>query len=320
MAGRATATDRLARLLALVPWVVEHPGARLDELAARFGATPAQLAADLETLGMVGVYPYTPDALVEVTVEDGEVWVHYAEWFERPLRLTAGEGLALVAAGRGLLGTPGADPQGALARGLAKLEAALRLRGEAAIDVALGEDAPGVVALLRQAVQEHRQVEIEHYSLDRDELVVRAVDPYAVTAEGGAWYLWGHDHLRGEERVFRVDRVREARLLDAGFDPPEPTEPAGPAAVYEARPGDPRVTLELAPRARWVVENHPHEAVEVLDDGRVQVVLPVSGRRWLAGLLVRLGPDARVVAVDGELDPAALAAAAADRVLARYGR
>ena len=56
---------------------------------------------------MCGVYPYTPDALIEVDLDGGRVWVHFADWFRRPLRLNAPEGLALVAAARAILGMPG---------------------------------------------------------------------------------------------------------------------------------------------------------------------------------------------------------------------
>lgn len=314
--ARATAGDRLARLLALVPWVVEHPGVALAEVSERFGITPDELVADFETLSMVGVYPYTPDMLVEATVEDGEVWVRYADWFERPLQLTPGEALALVVAGRSLLAAPGADPEGALARGLAKIEEALRLRGVAAVDVDLGDDAPGLVPELRRAVDAHRQVELDHWSVREDAVVTRTVDPYAVAAEGGQWYLRAFDHLRGEERVYRLDRIRAVRPTEVGFTPP-----ARPVDVraYEPQDDDPRVRLLLAPEARWVAEAHPHEAVEVQEDGTLDVVLPVSSTRWLAGLLLRLGPLATVLD-GGGLDVERERAAVAERVLARYGR
>jgi proteasome accessory factor C len=317
--ARPTATDRMGRLLALVPWVVDHPGVHVDEVAERFGVKPAELVADLETLSMVGVYPYTPDALVEVTIEDDEVWVRYADWFERPLRLTPGEALALVAAGRGLAGTPGADPDGALARGIAKLEGALRLTSGPQVDVDLGAAAPEseVVPVLRQAVATSTQVELDYWSLSSDEVTTRTVDPYAVAAEGGAWYLRAFDHLRDEERVFRIDRVRAARPSTTSFE-----APAGErsVAVYEPRPDDPRVTLELSPAARWVLEAHPHEEADVRPDGSVAVTLAVSSPRWLAGLLLRLGADARVAAGGEALDLEGEVRALADRVVARYHR
>jgi predicted DNA-binding transcriptional regulator YafY len=38
----------------------------------------------------------------------------------------------------------------------------------------------------------------------------RTVDPHGLLARGGFWYLVGHDHLRGAQRVFRVDRIESA--------------------------------------------------------------------------------------------------------------
>lgn len=315
--ARPTASDRLARLLAMVPWIAEHPGVKLSEVTDRFGITAKELVSDLETLSMVGVYPYTPDMLVEATVEDGEVWVRYADWFERPLQLTPGEALALVVAGRGLLAAPGADAEGPLARGLLKVEHALQRRGVASVDVELGEDAPGLVPTLRAAVEEHRRIELDHWSVDQDAVIARTVDPHAVAAEAGHWYLRAFDHLRDEERVFRVDRIRAVRPTDEHFDPPPGPEDV---RVYEPRPDDPRVTLRLAPQARWVVEAHPHEGAEATEDGSVRVVLPVSSSRWLAGLLLRLGDAAEVLDTTEGLDVAALRRDAADRVLARYRR
>jgi proteasome accessory factor C len=87
--------------------------------------------------------------------------------------------------------------------------------------------------------------------------------------------------------------------------------------VYHPRAEDPRVTLELAPEAAWVVESYPAEEAEARPDGSWQVVLAVSERAWLERLLLQLGPAARVVA-PAELQP--VGAEAAERLLTRYRR
>src|SRR5687768_895179 len=117
--ARLSADERLKRLLALVPWVVAHDGPTIEEVCQRFGLTQDELASELDLVWCCGVHPFTPDSLMEVEYEGGRVWIRYADWFDRPLRLTPEEGLALVAAGTALLAVPGADPDGPLARGLA---------------------------------------------------------------------------------------------------------------------------------------------------------------------------------------------------------
>lgn len=310
--ARATADDRLRRLLAIVPWVVAEDGPTLDEVCTRFGLTEKELIADLDLVFLCGVHPFTPDTLMEVDVADGRVWIRYADYFARPLRLTPEEGLSLVASGAALLATPGAEPDGPLARALAKVAAVLGVEPGGTVDVELGVAPAGVLERLRDAVDRSRQVEIDYYAYGRDTRTRRVVDPHRVFLADGEWYLSAWCHLAVAPRRFRVDRIRGIEVLAQHFDPPE-QPPA--FEVYEPRPDDPRVVLALAPAARWVVEQYPVEQVADLDGGGLRVTLAASEPAWLARLLLRLGPHATVVeGADG------LAAEAASRVLDRYRR
>lgn len=313
---RISATDRLRRVLAIVPWIVAQPdGAPIDEVCTRFGLSREALLADLETVFLVGLYPYTPDALIDVIVEDDRVWIRLADYFARPLRLTPAEALALVATGKGLRDAPGADPGGPLARGLAKVARTLGVDPDTAVDIDLGPAAPTLLEDLQRAVAERRSVDLDYYSFGRDERTQRRVDPWRVYAVEGHWYLDGYCHLSGEQRVFRIDRIREATVTDVSFEPPDGlADLAGP--VFRPRPDDPRVVLELAPSARWVVEQYPIEGSTEIDGGWLRVTLVVGSSGWLERLLLRLGPDVRVVDAPAGLRSAAVAAA--QRVLGRY--
>ena len=313
MTRRTTADDRLRRLLALVPWVAAQGGADVDEVCARFGCTEDELQSDLELLFMCGVHPFTPDSLVEAWLEDGRVHISYADWFRRPLRLTPAEGLVLVATARALLSVPGTDPLGPLARALDKVAVLVGAEPGEGVEVELGEVDRGLLAELQAAHAGSRRVEIDYYSFGSDRLTTRLVDPWLTFSSGGAWYLRGHDHMAGEPRLFRVDRVRAVRSTDQVFVPP--VDP-GPAAAYTRRPGDPVVVLDLDPAAAWVAGHHPVDEVEDLGEGRLRVRLPVSEAGWLARLLVQLGPQARVV--EGPAELAGLGPATATRLLARY--
>lgn len=304
------ADERLLRLLAMVPWIVAQDGPRVDEVCSRFGITESELVADLDLLFLCGLHPYTPDMLIEVDVADGRVWIRYADYFSRPLRLTPAEALAVVAAGAALLALPGTDSEGPLARGLAKLAGVLGL-GEA-VEVDLGPAPEAVLTTLQEAAAGRRQVELDYYAYGRDEWATRRIEPWSVFSASGHWYVVGHCHRAGGERLFRLDRVRAARALEATFTPP-----AGraPPAVYTPRAEDAVIVLDLGPAARWVVEQYPHEGVEDLGGGRCRVRLRVSERAWLERLLLRLGGDGRVV--EG---PEAAGSAAAARLLRRYRR
>jgi proteasome accessory factor C len=312
--ARITANDRVRRLLAIVPWIVARNGPTLQEVCDRFGLTRQQLLADLEVVFMVGLYPFTPDELIDVVIEDDRVWIRLAEYFARPLRLTPEQGLALVAAGSSLATVQGADPDGPLARGLAKLAGILGL-GDG-VSVQLGDAEPDVLARLRQAIEQRRRVELDYYTFGRDERTRRTVDPHRVYADQGQWYLAAYCHLVEGDRLFRVDRISALEPLEETFEGP-PDLPTQTQGVFSPRADDPRVTLDLQPEATWVVDQYPIEAREDRPGGVVRVTLAISARAWLERLLVRLGPLATIVAADPPLGDGT-GREAAGRVAARY--
>lgn len=314
--SRLTAPERMRRVLAVVPWIAGHEnGASLREACTRFGLTQAQLLADLDVVFLVGRYPFSPDELIDVVIEGDTVWLHYAEVFRRPLRLTPDEGLALVAACAALLGAPGAEQDGPLARGLAKLSQVLGVDPAGAVEVTLGQVAPGVLDVVRTGLREHRQIELDYYSSGRDERATRAVEPWQLWATDGNWYLSGYCHLAEAERVFRLDRVANARLLDVPAAP-SPADALASASLED--PALPTVVLDLAPAHEWLAATVPARCIEQVGD-RCHVTLSVSGQAWLERLLLQLGPDSSVLHQDPRLGTDDLRAVAARRVLGRYG-
>ena len=307
MSPRIEAEADLARVLAMVPWLAAHRNVTKADVAARFGITRDQLERDLSLIMMVGVPPYSPGDYISIEYEGDTIDVWLAPYFNRPLRLTAAEGLAILAAGRALLAVPGSDEHGPLATALDKLESAL---GVSEVVVEFG--APEHLRAVREAAERGERIEIEYWSAGRDAVTTRRIDPGPPFFALGEWYTDAFDHLRDEPRMFRVDRIRAVHTTDETFPP----VPAGtPASVYNPRPDDRRVTVELPASAAWVAESFPAESVEDLPGGGQRVVLAVSETAWLERVLLRAGPGARVV---GPPESTGIASDAAQRVRARY--
>jgi len=306
---KPVAGTEVQRILAIVPWIVANPGASKEEIATRFGMTLEQLDEDLLLVLMIGVPPYSPGDYLDVD-DDGEfVTIRLADQFSRPLRLTPAEGLALLAAGRTLLAVPGSDPEGPLATALTKLEGALELPN---VVVQVGE--PTFLAAVRDAAARGERVEIDYWSAGRDDLTTRRIDPALAFFAMGEWYVSAYCHRANGERMFRVDRIRALRATGEQFEPAPGEEIA---EVFTPAADDPRVTLELDASAAWVADAYPAESITTRSDGTLEVELAISEPAWLERLLVRLGPEARV------LRPESARRAGADaarRVLARYER
>jgi proteasome accessory factor C len=296
--------NRLERMLALVPYLAVHPETPLSDVAARFGVDERTIRADLDVVFMCGLPGYTPGDLINVVIDDADrITVTNADVIARPPRLTEEQAVALVVAARSLAEVPGLAERDALDRALTKLEAVLGDAFDGAPAVAVALDAEGEhLRLLEDAVRRQRRVHLRYHSATRDELTERDVDPMRVSNVDGRWYLEGWCRSSEGVRMFRVDRVVAAEVLDVAAEVPGDVELRDVAeGVFQPSEAMPLVVLELAPAARWVSEFYPCERVEEFGEGRLRVELRVADTAWVRRLLLRLGNRARVVA------PAALA-------------
>ena len=307
------AKERMGRLIAAIPWIAAQDGSSIDEISQRFNYPRETLLTDLqEVVFFVGVPPYTPDTLIQVTIDDDLVWIEYADWFSRPMRLSGAETLALLAAGEAALGFDTQDEAGALARGLAKLR--LSTGSADTVDVRLGTGAADILPTLRTAADSQHCVDISYYSYGRDEYTQRRIEPHRFFMDAGNWYVGGHCQLAGEERIFRINRIEVATPSDAQFTitPPAATAGSSTFAMADA----PRATITVSVDQERIFDGLPTDDRRVEGD-RLTVVLPVVSQRWLTQLLIRLGPGAHLVNTTATMTVDA--AHAAEEILSRYG-
>lgn len=314
MTAPANALARLERLLSLVPWLLEHPGADVSEVGDRLGVPREDLLADLDLLGYCGLPGYGGGDLIEVSIVGDHVTLRMADYFRRPLRLSLREAVTLLLAARALAAVEGAGVSAPLRRAAARLEELLGAEGAAPARVALDLSGPGLEHLpaLRRALAERRVVRIVHRSETRAATTERLVEPWSVTAVGGAWYLQGRCRVAEGPRDFRLDRIREVTVTDEPA-PPGPASPPPPR--YRPEADDLVVVLDCDPEAWWIAEWAVVDAVAEHRRGRVRrVTMRVHHLDWAARLVLRLDGRARVVSPDAlsarvaELAGAALSA------------
>lgn len=218
------------RVLGLLELLQSHHRLTGAELAARLGVDERTVRRYATTLVDLGI---------PVTADRGR----YGGYRLRPgyklppLMLTDDEAVAvllgLVAAERLGLGTEEPATATALANIRRVLPPTLADR-LAAVQEHLGftlrraEDAArpatGTLLALAAAARQRRRVRLDYRSF-AGAASHRRLDPYGLVFHAGRWYVTGHDHLRGEVRTFRLDRigevVAEGETFDvpAGFDP-----------------------------------------------------------------------------------------------------
>jgi proteasome accessory factor C len=293
----------------MLPWVIAHPGASVDEVCERFGYSRRQLVEDLELVFMCGLPGYGPGDLMVAYIEDDRVVVDTADYFAGAPRLSPVESVALLAAGLAVMGS--GQGSETLSSAVDKLVTTLLPEGSEILTVEMTGGEPAVAQTLRRAAAEGIVAEIVYTTLSRGDTSTRLVEPWAVFSSLGNWYCSAHCRTAQAERVFRLDRIRRVELTDERFVPP--AEPPEPEVRYTPSEDDARCVIDLGPGAGWVTEYYPVDVVT--RDETTRVVFSASDPAVAAGLLLRLGPDARLVEGD-EVREALVGLRAA--VLARY--
>jgi proteasome accessory factor C len=213
------APDKLAFLLALVPYLIDQVRVTVSEAAEHFGTTPEQMRKAVTLIAMSGTPgadgTYTHETLFDIDWDDFEerdlIRFRAAPMEERP-RFSSREAAALLAGLQRVAALPEyaaridiVDLMAKLARGSGDAPAAVAVRP--------GERV-GIHATLVDAVAAGRRVRIDYVST-RGERQVREVDPIRVEGVDDSWYLRGWCLTREAERTFLIDRMASVELLGA---------------------------------------------------------------------------------------------------------
>lgn len=318
-ANGRSASGRLPRLLALVPYLLSRPGVPMAEAAADFGVGEQQLRRDLELLWMCGLPGYGPGDLIDLSFGGDTVTVTHDAGMRRPLRLTSSEATALLVALRALADTPGIADTAAVRRAQAKIEQAAGQAHPSGVVVGLSagerETRPGVHEAVHRATEEQRALRMRYYTPSRDESSDRTVDPMRLAVIEGHGYLEAWCRSAGDVRLFRLDRIDEIRVLDEPGVPPPQARPMDLSeGLFRPAPEQPSAVLVLDPDARWVAEYYRMDEITELDHGRARVRMRYADRAWMVRLVLGLGGRARVE------DPPTLAGEVRERARAALER
>jgi proteasome accessory factor C len=307
-------STRLVRLLNMVPYFQANPRVTRVKAAADLGVSAGELQEDLDQLWCCGLPGYGPGDLIDFNFSGDTIEVTFSAGVDKPLRLTSPEATVVLVALRALADIPGVVDPAAARSAIAKIESAagIAARGSAGV---VGEPAPDdgdhVAATVRAAVRGNRALAIDYYAVSHDTLSTRIVDPIRVLLVGDHSYLDAWSREVEGARLFRFDRIVDARMLDEPSAPPTPAIQAPPdTSLFDADPSLPSATLRLAPSAAWMFEYYPIRLLDELPDGYCDAAMTYASDDWMTRLVLGVGPAVRV------LEPEALAQRVRDAAIA----
>ena len=164
-----------------------------------------------------------------------------------------------------------------------------------------GHDLSQRLAKIETAIFRQKTITFDYYTMERDDLGARKVDPYHLLFRGGQFYVLGRSHERDALRVFRLSRIQGkvayATKAEHDFKRPKDFDPREYANRADWQYGEPIGTAEvwISERIAWLVERHYGRfgSFAPAQDG-VLFSTSYASARQLACWALSLGEHARV--------------------------
>jgi predicted DNA-binding transcriptional regulator YafY len=295
---RVVAAERFTRLLALMTRLLAACGRSRDgqvptaDLRTGLNLSQRELEDDIGLLNLInfggGCYALFAQVVDDAVVVQKET---YGEQFARPARLSPLEAKALLWALEFIGDRLPIGDDDPLASARAKIELAIGEDRLPPIELGRIQTAnSAVAAAITGAIREDRVVDIEYWTEARGAITARSIEAHLLVNARDAWYVVGWCRRAEEQRTFRLDRIRSARVTKERFSRRNGMT-AGPYLPWGDRP-KPGGTLAqsasvwCSPQvARWLEEEHPSS--ERHSDGSVLVEIPYASEEWLVKELLK---------------------------------
>ena len=299
------ARDKLAFLLALVPWLIDQDRTTVDEAAAHFGVPADQIRDAVRLIAMSGVpgstSAYQHDDLFDIDwdafEEDDEIVLTHLVAIDDAPRFSSREAAALIAGLQYLSALPENADRAAIASLMGKLS-----RGASAepsqVAVAAEEETDATLALIRDSVDRGVQLELDYRDSRGD-----AGAPPGRSAAGRV------DRRRlVPARAGATSARRCARSAStASRTPSSPTSRSSitpgevrlPDVLFEPSPDDLEVTIEVERSAMPLLADYiPDGALTTEVGDRIRTTLRVSHYHGLKRLVASMPGVVTVLAPD----------------------
>lgn len=291
---------RFARMLRILTSIEARPGVKIRHLAETCEASERTIYRDLDILKQAGVPLYNDNG-----------YRLAGDFFLPPLQLTLTEGMALALATKTISAQKGVPFAPMAQSALEKVTAALHPTVKAAIgsqnETILYDSRPVVdyanqqelFALIEKARGERRTIELVYHTFAREQSNKRLVDPYGLIYKMRRWYLVGFCHWRQEVKMFRIDRIKTAKIMDTGFD--RPTSFSLDTYLGDAwqvlRGKAERVRIRFSGTAAQLVKEgrwHPTQKLTLRGD-QLELDVSVSSPAEMISWILSFGGDAEII-------------------------
>ncbi len=209
-----SAITRTARAMDIIPFVLENPGIKISDLAAKFYVSEKQVIKDLELIFMCGLPGYTPYELIDLTFDDGAVTIIDPQLFDKPRKFSETEAVIITLGLQVLRSSVSSVQQIATIDSLIiKLVNKFKVVSNTKVETPIK---PVHYDKISKAINDKESISIEYISSSSDKVSKRNIKPHRITLRNGFYYLFAEDQKLLADRVYRVDQIISVDSVQEG--------------------------------------------------------------------------------------------------------
>jgi predicted DNA-binding transcriptional regulator YafY len=279
---------KIDRLLGIITVLLQKDKSTAPELANRFEVSTRTIFRDVEDICKAGIPLISRQGGGGgISIADGYKLNHSA--------LTTDEMQSILA---GLKGIGSITAEAKIERLIEKLtpgkKAVVSMKDCIVIDLAshYKSSLSDKIALIRAAISNDRLLGFAYYSERGRE--ARVIEPYYIAFKWSAWYVFGYCTQRQDFRLFKLNRLWSAEVLNKTFVPRDiPEEGLSLDDYFE----DSQFATVLfdGSAEHLIVEEYGPESYEKLEDGRLTMKLRYTNRKYIIRWLLGFGGAAVVL-------------------------
>ena len=260
--GPRQASENLVLFLALVPWVMDQGEVSVAQAAAHFGRSEDDIRKAVELIACAGIpgdsAAYLHADLFDIDWDglehDGIIRFENTILLDHQPGFSPREIAALIAGLQYLAAHPRYGERDDVQKLLAKLR---RASGHPDSDTIVVK--PNQIEthrdLIDRAIQSRTRISFDYLSASGDS-EPRVVDPIALEARDGLWYLRAWCHTREALRVFRLDRMSAVTVGEEPVgDHPDVSQPES-WKIFDPSDSDIVATIECEPQALALIAEY----------------------------------------------------------------
>jgi predicted DNA-binding transcriptional regulator YafY len=285
---------KIDRLLGIVTILLQRGKSTAPELAKRFEVSTRTIFRDVEDICKAGI-PL-------VTAQGGGGGISIAEGYRLNHSALTTDEMESILTGLKSIGSVSDSPR--IQRLIAKLtpgrEAVVSMRDSIVIDLASHYKASisKKIGLIQSAIAQNKLMAFDYFS--EKGRTGRVIEPYYIAFKWSAWYVFGYCRDKGDFRLFKLNRLWSAEILDELFEPRDvPVDETDLDGYFE---GEFSVTLLFDRSVEYLLaEEYSPDSYQVDDRGRIRMTVRYTNEKYIKRWIMGFGDNAVV------LDPPDLA-------------